>query len=71
MADPKMDIIYRWAEQMGHPPAVPSSMKEPRNIAKFVDFIDRDIFANARFWQYGASEIQNFLRGSTKDQRSP
>ena len=30
---------------MGHPPAVPSSMKEPRNIAKFVDFIDRDIFA--------------------------
>ena len=43
-----MDIVCSWAEQLG-PPLIPPSIKEPRNIAKFVDFVDKNIFAIKSF----------------------
>jgi hypothetical protein len=61
MADPNMAIVYGWAEQIGRPPAIPSSMKEPRNVAKFVDFVDRTVFANSEFWEFNTMERQKFF----------
>ena len=61
MADPNMDIIYSWAEQLGTPPAIPTSMKEPEDIARFVDFVDKNIFANSEFWKFSVAERQEFL----------
>ena len=62
MADPNMDIVYSWAEQLGPPPAIPSSIKEPRKIAEFVDFVDKNIFANSEFWKFSVTERQKFLQ---------
>jgi hypothetical protein len=61
MADPNTAIIYGWAEQLGRPPAIPSSLKEPRNVAKFVDFVDRNVFANSKFWEFNTMERQKFF----------
>ena len=56
MADPNTAIIYGWAEQLGRRPAIPSSMKEPRNVTKFVGFVDRNVFANSKFWEFNTME---------------
>jgi hypothetical protein len=61
MTDPNMDIIYSWAEDLCPPPVVPSSLEETRDIAKFVDFVDKKIFANSKFWEFGITERQKFL----------
>jgi hypothetical protein len=61
MSDPNMEIIYNWAEHLGPPPAVASSMKEPIDIARFVDFVDKNIMANSKFWEFGSEERQKFL----------
>jgi hypothetical protein len=61
MADPNPDIVYSWAEQLGPPPAIPSSIKEPMDIAEFVDFVDKNIFANSEFWKFSVTERQKFL----------
>jgi hypothetical protein len=61
MADPNMDIIYGWAEELGPLPVVPSSIKEPKDIAKFVDFVDNNIFASSKFWEFGVTEKEKFL----------
>jgi hypothetical protein len=61
MVDPNMDIIYGWAEELGPLPEVPPSIKEPMDIAKFVDFIDKNIFASSKFWEFGVTEKKRFL----------
>jgi hypothetical protein len=61
MADPNTAIIYGWAEQLGRRPAIPSSMKEPRNVTKFVGFVDRNVFANSKFWELTQWKRQEFF----------
>jgi hypothetical protein len=61
MVDDNMAIIYSWAEELGPAPPVPRSLKEPSSVAKFADFIDKNIFAHSEFSNFGASKIQNFL----------
>ena len=35
-------------------------MKEPEDIARFVDFVDKNIFANSEFWKLSVAERQEF-----------
>lgn len=64
-----MDLVYSWAEELGPPPMI-SSSEEPRFIAKFVDFVDKTIFANSEFWKFSLAEKRKFLKDIAEKTKS-
>ncbi|HEC76397.1 MAG TPA: hypothetical protein ENI33_03955 [Thermoplasmatales archaeon] len=52
VVDPNMDTALQWANELGPPPPLPSSLKDVTQRAKLVNAIDEPHFANSFFLDF-------------------
>ena len=68
--DPNMSIAYEWAKLLGSINSLSQSLQDYANRAKFLDFVDKNIIAGSKLWEFNQQQIEVFLMNMEEKSQS-
>lgn len=65
--DPNMSIAYEWSKLLGNIDSIPESLNDVIKRAKYMDFVDKNMTASSKLWEFNKQQIESFLTNMDKE----